>query len=166
MARADDDASSQSLDRAKFEEELKAKRRPTLDFPEEEKQQGILMFMHLITFASNLTITKAEAIPLPPTRRTTNKKTDRPPIKKVSSIVPTFGAGGIVPSRRTNTNKSEVSATAADPESSKPPGFTHGMMEAMAQYAAQNQEEGQTSPEVRYRRPQRAYRPYRSRRRI
>lgn len=44
IARADNDAkNSQSLDRTKFEEELKAKRQPTLDFPEEEKQQGILM---------------------------------------------------------------------------------------------------------------------------
>ncbi|TID17496.1 Tripeptidyl-peptidase [Venturia nashicola] len=86
----------QPLD-ASFEEELKAKRKPTLDldFPEEEKLQ-------------------AEAIPPPPTRRTTNpKKSDRPTFKKANSRVPTFGAEGIVPSRRTNTKKSEVSATAA-----------------------------------------------------
>lgn len=49
IARADNDANnSQSLDRTKFEEELKAKRKPTLDFPEEEKRQGILMLQPML----------------------------------------------------------------------------------------------------------------------
>ncbi|QDS67982.1 hypothetical protein FKW77_009207 [Venturia effusa] len=140
----DNDAkNSQSIDRAKFQEGWKAERPPTLEFPEEEKRQ-------------------ADALPSPPTRRNTKGKAERPPMKKKNSRVPTFEADGIVPSRRTNTKKSEVSATAADPESSNGRGFTHGMMQAMAQYAAQHPEEGETSPEVRYRRPQRAYRAYRS----
>ncbi|KAE9962622.1 hypothetical protein BLS_000108 [Venturia inaequalis] len=103
----------QSLD-AEFEKELKAKRKPTLDldFPEEEKRL-------------------VEAIPSPPSRRTTNqKKSERPPMKKANSRVPTFGAEGIVPSRRASTKKTEVSATAA-----------------MAEYA----EEGQMGEGVRRR---------------
>lgn len=62
-------------------------------------------------------------------------------MKKANSRVPTFGAEGIVPSRRASTKKTEVSATAA-----------------MAEYA----EEGQMGEGVRYRRHQPTYRAYRS----